>query len=250
MSEWKMTNSNIKIGSDGQITLLSAEIAQNQIREGDPQVKLSYLLQDISQSHHFKVNLDKIKVEYYAKAFGYFLPVKNISYNEITFENMSIPTGIFGNFPLMHKRHVGTINLTIYDKDSDNIEQQIRQWEAECFPKGKYVNYISEIAGELKYSSYTVTGKLNQSIILHVIPTGSVTINRSYEENNAKLLQLSLAVVGFVGDMNAGLGASNLYNESLRSSSYYPEGSPISTSSSTPEIVVPNMIFPPNNGST
>lgn len=254
MADWKLTNDNLKVGSDGQIYQLNASVAYNRAADQDPYVALTYALQDISQSHHFKINLSKIKVEYYAKAFGYFLPVKNISYNEITFENMSIPVGIFGNFPLMHKRHVGTINLTLYDRDTDNIEQQIRNWEAECFPRGKYVNYISEIVGELKYASYTVTGKLNQSLTLYVIPTGSVTINRSYEENNAKLLQLSLAIVGFQGDMNMGLGVVGQYDESLRSPSYYPEGFPSSNSSSntssastmtkTPEIIVPDMVFP------
>ena len=229
MAEWKLNGQpDLRINSDGYFVEGEESVEDLRWMGTDNQLRLSYMLQDISQSHHFKVNLSKIKTEYESAAFGSFLPVKNISYNEITFDNLSIPTGIFGNFPLMHRRQVGTITLTVYDKDTDNIEQQYRQWEAECFPKGKYVNFISNVAAEFKYSSYTVTGKLNKTIVLYVIPTGNFTINRSYEENNAKLLQFSLTVVGFKGNMAQGLQSSGggMYDESLRSSSYYPEGFP------------------------
>lgn len=219
MAEWKLNGQpDLRINSDGYFVGSNEPVEDLRWMGTDNQLRLTYMLQDISQSHHFKVNLSKIKTEYYTKAFGSFLPVKNISYNEITFDNLTIPTGIFGNFPLMHRRQVGNITLTLYDKDTDNIEQQYRQWEAECFPKGKYVNFISNVAAEFKYSSYTVTGKLNKTIVLYVIPTGSYAINRSYEENNAKLLQFSLTVVGFKGS------SDGAYDESLRSSSYYPEG--------------------------
>lgn len=222
MAEWTFEDTTYSVDENG-ILRVHGSVEKRQEYQ-DPYVRLAQDLQDISQSHHFKINLNKIRVEHSSQAFGNFLPVKNISYNEITFDNLNIPVGIFGNFPLMHKRQVGTINLTLYDRDTDNIEQQIRQWEAECFPKGKYVNYLSEIVGELKYSSYTVTGKLNKTLTLQVVPTGSVTISRSYEENNAKLLNLSLAIVGFIGKVDGGLPSSGEWDESLRDSSYYPEG--------------------------
>lgn len=221
MADWSLTGNDVFFDEAGQ-PVLKGNVSQTEYK--DPYVSLAHDLQDISQSHHFKVTLSKLKIALPSNAFGNFLPVKNISYNEITWENLTIPVGIFGNFPLMHRRHVGTINLTLYDKDNDHIEKQVRIWEAECFPKGKYVNYLSQIWSEFTYSSYTVTGKLNKTITLYVIPTGSYTISRSYEENNAKLLQLSLTVVGFRGNVAEGLPSSGEYDESLRSSSYYPEG--------------------------
>lgn len=169
----------------------------------DPSVEFAYQLQDISQSHHFTVKISKIKVEFPTAEFGNFLPVKGISYNQVSYDNMSIPVGIFGNFPVMHKKQVGSINLTLYDTSTDSIEAQIRQWESECFPKGKYVNFLSNIAAEFKYNSYTTTGKLNKSLIAYVIPAGSYSVSRSYEENNAKLINISLAVVGFKGNIEA-----------------------------------------------
>lgn len=174
----------------------------------DNQVKLAYMLQDISQSHHFTVTISKIKVNFPTQEFGDFLPVKNISYAETTYENMSIPVGIFGNFPILHRKQVGSINLALYDTGTDDIQAQIRQWESECFPKGKYVNYLSKIAAELKYNSYTPTGKLNKSLVLYVIPSNSITTSRSYEENGAKLINLSLTVVGYRGNIQAGIQSS------------------------------------------
>lgn len=174
----------------------------------DPYVNIAYQLQDISQSHHFTVTISKIKVEFTTRAFGNFLPVKAISYSEIGYNHMSIPVGIFGNFPIMHKRNVGTINLTLYDTGKDDIEAQIRQWESECFPRGKYVNFLSNIAAEMKYSSFTPTGVLNKTLVLYVIPANSYIVTRNYEENNAKLITISLAVVGFKGDVNVGLQSS------------------------------------------
>ena len=221
MAEWSLTGNDVFFDETGKLVKKSVVEKKNY---QDPYVLLARDLQDISQSHHFKVTLSKLKLELPSAAFGNFLPVKNISYNEITWDNLSLPVGIFGNFPLMHRRQVGTINLTMYDKDNDHIEKQIRAWEAECFPKGKYVSYLSEICSEFTYSSYTVTGKLNKTITLYVVPTGSYTISRSYEENNAKLLQLSLTVVGFRGNVTEGLVSSGEFDESLRSPSYYPEG--------------------------
>lgn len=208
MSEWYFPNEQIKVKSDGTLVLGTGLGMSKEADYSDPQVELTYLLQDISQSHHFTVTISKIPVEFPTRKFGNFLPVKNISYSEITYENMSIPAGIFGNFPILHKKQVGNINLVLYDLANDSLEAKIRQWEAECFPKGRYVNFLSNIAAEFVYKSFTTTGKLNKAICLYVIPASSYTVSRSYEENNAKLINLSFAVVGFKGNIEEGIASS------------------------------------------
>lgn len=206
--EWKINGQpDLRVNSDGAF-VEAPEYEDLSWMGVDNQVKLAYMLQDISQSHHFTVTLSKIRVEFPTQAFGNFLPVKNISYAEISYDNLSIPVGIFANMPLLHRRQVGTINLVLYDTATDDIQEQIRNWEAECFPKGKYVNFLSNIAAELKYNSYSVTGKLNKSLSLYVVPTGSTTTSRSYEENGAKLINLSLTVVGFKGNITQGEASS------------------------------------------
>ena len=227
MSEWQLNNqSDVKVDSSGYFVRTGEMGAGTAPWLGDTQLRLSYMLQDISQSHHFTVEMSKIKVVFPTAEFGNFLPVKNISYSEITFENMSIPIGIFGTFPITHKKQVGSITLTLYDTAGDNVQAQIRKWEEECFPKGKYVNFLSNIVSEFKYNSYTTTGKLNKSLVLYVIPANSVTTSRSYEENAAKLVNLSLTVVGFRGNIQEGMASSGggIDMSRVGSPDYYPEG--------------------------
>ena len=225
MAEWKLDGQpDLKINSDGYFVRTDESTEDLSWMGVDNQLKLSYMIQDISQSHHFTVKMSKIKVEFPTATLGNFLPVKNISYSEITFDNLSIPTGIFGTFPITHKKHVGSINLVLYDTADDKIQAQIRKWEEECFPKGKYVNFLSNIVSEFTYNSYDTTGKLNKSLVLYVIPANSVTTSRSYEENNAKLINLSLTVVGFKGNIEGGMTTSGGGDMQKRSPSYYPEG--------------------------
>lgn len=169
-----------------------------------PVISGSYITHDISQSHHFRINIDKIPVEFNSKVFGNFLPVKSISFDEITFENLTIPVGIFGDFPIMQKRRLGRFSLSLYDPAGDEIEKSLQIWENLCFPQGKYVNYLSEIVGKMKYASYSVDGTLNSELSFYVLPTDSHRISRGYEENALKLIQFSLVVVGVVGAKTGG----------------------------------------------
>ena len=114
-------------------------------------------------------------------------------------DHISIPVHVFGDFPIINKRRVGTINLTCYDEDNDDLERTLRTWmEEECF-SGTRVRYLSQMYKQFIYKSYNVKGELKLTRTYLVIPTGGITINRSYEDNNAKLVEFSLAVVGANG---------------------------------------------------
>ena len=128
----------------------------------------------------------------------YFLPVKSIDISLSRVDNMSVPVFFFGDFPIINKKRVGVIRLTCFDLDNDSIEREIRHWmEDECFI-GTRVRYLSQMAKELTYKSYDVTGKLNYEKTVLTIPTSDVNISRNYEDG-AKLVSFSLAVVGEEG---------------------------------------------------
>ena len=128
----------------------------------------------------------------------YFLPVKSIEISLSRVDNMSVPVFFFGDFPIINKKRVGVIRLTCFDLDNDSIEREIRHWmEDECFV-GTRVRYLSQMAKELTYKSYDVTGKLNYEKTVLTIPTSDVSISRNYEDG-AKLVSFSLAVVGEEG---------------------------------------------------
>lgn len=128
----------------------------------------------------------------------YFLPVKSIDISLSRVDSMSVPVFFFGDFPIINKKRVGVIRLTCFDLDNDSIEREIRHWmEDECFI-GTRIRYLSQMAKELTYKSYDVTGKLNFEKTVLTIPTSDVTISRNYEDG-AKLVSFSLAVVGEEG---------------------------------------------------
>ena len=203
MSDWVYKGDYSYKGDivEGALTLSTG------ISESDPYVQHTYELQDIAQSHHFTITLDKINIEFPTEKFGYFLPVHSISYTQSVYDNMNIPVGIFGDINILRRKQVSKLNLTLYDLGTDPIEAKIKAWENECYPKGKYVNYLSEIVGELVYTSFSPDGKRNKSITMYVIPAGDFSVRRSYEENAPKFINFGVVVIGFKGSMT-GSGTS------------------------------------------
>ena len=174
---------------------VSGEPFQQQVSEG-------IWLMDIAQSHHYTVwlegmNMSNLKVPNspLTKDRG-FLPVKTMNLKYTSYENMSIPVAIFGDFPLLNKKRVSTIDLSCYDYDSHELEYELRQWEASCFPQGRYVAYMDEIARRFVYNGYSVEGRNTLTYEVYVIPAGNVTVSRDYSANEAKMVNFSLVVVG------------------------------------------------------
>ena len=176
----------------------SVEVTEQPFQE---QVSEGLWLMDIAQSHHYTVwlegmNMSNLKVPSSPLTTGGFLPVKNMNLKYTSYENMSIPVAIFGDFPLLNKKRVSTIDLSCYDLDSNKLEYELRQWEAQCFPKGRYVAYMDEIAKRFVYKGYSVEGVNTLTYEVYVIPAGNVTVSRDYTANEAKMVNFSLVVVG------------------------------------------------------
>lgn len=194
--------------------------ASGQSQNNDP-----ILWWDIAQSHFFTVQIYRNeggKVsgihDIYGNPISFasgegvyedYIPVKSMNFNYTSYENMNIPLGIFGDFPLLHRKKVTSISFTCYDTDQDIMEKALHYWEQQCFPGDNYVAYLDDIAATLTYTSYDVMGHKNFQRLLTVIPASSVSVSRSYEENAAKILNFSVAVVG----APASGGASGYHNK-------------------------------------
>lgn len=171
--------------------------------ESTPQVSEGIWLMDIAQSHHYTVWLAgmggmsglQVPKSPLTRDLG-FLPVKSMNLKYTSYENMSIPVAIFGDFPLLNKKRVSTIDLSCYDYDNNKLEYELRKWEAQCFPKGRFVAYMSDIAREFRYRGYSVEGRMTLEYRVFVIPAGNVTVSRDYSANEAKMVNFSLVVVG------------------------------------------------------
>ena len=195
--------------SSGMLFALGADenLLKGGIEDGD------VFLMDIAQAHHFSVVIEGFPT-YTAPegtmtgSDGQFLPAKSINFNYTSYENMSIPLAIFGDFPLLNKKRVSTISLSCYDSDSNTLEYALKKWEHLCFPKGRYVAYMDEIARKFDYRGYGVDGRETFRCSFYVIPTGNVSVSRDYSANDAKLVNFSVVCVGDGSTCATGPGRS------------------------------------------
>lgn len=156
-------------------------------------------LTDIAQAHYFTVSIEGFNMSNFTVPSGVytnFLPVKNINLSYVSYESMSIPVSIFGDFPLLSKKRVSTISLVCYDTDDNKLEHELLKWENECFPKGRFVAYMEDIVRKFTYKGFDVKGKETFTISFYVIPSGSVSVSRDYSNNDAKLINFSVICVG------------------------------------------------------
>lgn len=194
-----------------QKTLTENNSKKSNIASSSP-TSYSIFATDIAQSHHFTVHIDGIymsRTKSPNENFGEFLPVKNIDLSYTSYENMSIPVAIFGDFPLLNKKRVSTINLTCYDNDNNDLENELRTWESTCFPLGRYVAYITDVAKKFTYKGYNVKGKETLEASFYVIPSGRVSVSRDYSANDAKMVSFGLVCVGDGSTCATGESSSN-----------------------------------------
>lgn len=172
---------------------------ENEEKPASKPVNYGLWLQDIAQSHHFTVQISGFKSSGYKvpnAPYSQFLPVKTMQLNYTSYENMTIPLQIFGDFPILNRKRVSTISLTCYDNDDNQLEHELRMWEAQCFPKNQFVAFMSDIARKLEYRGYNVKGVETFKASMWVIPSNVVSISRDYSANDAKLLNFTLVAVG------------------------------------------------------
>ncbi len=168
-------------------------------KESPTPTKQSIYLQDIAQSHHFTVQIEGFsssKFKTLEGTFSPFLPVKSMNFNYLSYENMSIPVAIFGDFPLLNKKRVTTVALTCFDLDNNLLERELRLGEDQFFPKGRFGADMEYISRKLVYKVYDVKGRETLKCAFYVIPSGNVGVSRDYSANDAKLVTFNLICVG------------------------------------------------------
>ena len=193
-------------GLDASTFGLSASLGSNNTNSDLDGNSLGSFQQDIAQNRYFTVTVSEIKDKngkpitfHTGGAFHDFLPVKSMALSYTSYENLSVPLASLAGVPLLSKKRLSIIKLACYDTDDDIIEKAVQRWEQRCFPYGKYVAYMDEVAAEFQYKSYDVKGKLVFVKTLYVIPSDDVSVNRDYDSNAEKLVTFGLAAVGEPG---------------------------------------------------
>lgn len=132
-----------------------------------------------------------------SSGYGRFLPIKSVSVTESGISTLTLPLGIFADFPIAHRKKISRINITIVDTDDDWYEQQLRKWYQQTIPdEGGYVGYMSDIIRGLTFTSYNTKGNKNFDRKLWVMLVDDMQYNRDYETNGFKEISFSVAVVG------------------------------------------------------
>lgn len=193
------SNPQVNYTNQDEYFRLRGEASKTEEASTPTPIKHGLFLQDIAQSHHFTVHLDGFSSSKFKTpegTFSQFLPVKSMNFNYVSYENMSIPVAIFGDFPLLNKKRVTTVGLTCFDLDNNLLERELKTWESRCFPKGRFAAYMDDIARKLTYRGYDVKGRETLNFYFYVIPSGNVSVSRDYSANDAKLVTFNLVCVG------------------------------------------------------
>lgn len=141
--------------------------------------------------------LENLKTYKVHKGYNEFLPVKSVNLTESGISTLTLPLGIFSDFPIAHRKKITRLNITIVDTDDDWYEQQLRTWYYQTVPSDLgYVGYMSDIIRELTFTSYNTKGDRNYVRRLFVMLVDDMQINRDYESNSFKEIAFSVAVVG------------------------------------------------------
>lgn len=243
----------LNANADGGLFNLGISYNNNADLDGNG---LGSFQQDIAQNRYFTVTVSEIKDKngkpitfHTGGAFHDFLPVKSMSLSYTSYENLSVPLASLAGVPILSKKRLSIIKISCYDTDDDIIEKAVQRWEQRCFPYGKYVAYMDEVAAEFQYKSYDVKGNLVFVKTLYVIPSDDVNVNRDYDSNAEKLVHFSLAAVGEPG-VSANLNAYKGFNDTFEKAPE-PAGSETSSKSTYDQgIPLPPLNYPPVENTT
>lgn len=176
----------------------------------------------MSQNHHFKLEIDQIMVNnsfnhiingytykngkkvQETRGYKKFLPIKSMDYKPVSVESTRLQFGIFSDFPIIHRRKVGSINITLLDDVNCNYEKAVYNWFGKCVPTSTgFVAPMLEIISKAKYIEYNNQGKVCKQYIFEVIPEGDVSVSRNYENNSLKEVSFSVLIISDIeGEVN------------------------------------------------
>ena len=161
---------------------------------------------DRAHSRFFTINIDKLNgSNILTKGNISTLPVKNISYAVTGVDNMTLNIGVFKDVPIPTGKKLPKITMSFTDDAYDKIESGIRSWYDLIIPSRSGVaRYLNEMVGSLSYKSYLYNGKVNFTYTAAVILADDLIINRSYENNSLKEIEISLIVLSdsILADVN------------------------------------------------
>lgn len=149
----------------------------------------------MGQNHHFTLTVDCLMIDNAMRNnnYGKFLPIKSITYKPVSIESTKLNFGIFADFPLVHKRKMGSIQVTLLDTVDNDYEHAVFDWFNYCHYDG-YVSPMNAIIQNAHYKEYDNQGRVCKHYYFEVVPDGDVSLNRNYENASLKEINFSMLI--------------------------------------------------------
>ena len=129
----------------------------------------------------------------------YWMPLKSLSYSKGSIETMNLAVGAFADIRLPFRKNSPTFTVEMFDHRSDFFEMKLREWHDMSVLSNGYVPVLESIAKKVQIRSWATNGECNSLTECMCILADDITVNRSYDGNDLKLIQFKLVVVGWGG---------------------------------------------------
>ena len=160
---------------------------------------------DMGKDAYFTVNIEGVgKPNIKHNKWGEFLPIKSMSYTPVSTDHLNFQVGIFSGLSIPMHRKMGKIDLEIQDTEDHYFENKFYEWYASTVPDDLgYVGYFGDFVKKLTYKEFNNKGQAIKTYYMEVMIDGDFKINRSYSNNDIKMFNVSLVIVGLITSTNA-----------------------------------------------
>lgn len=127
----------------------------------------------------------------------FWIPLKSLQYSQGSIENMSVTVGTFADLQLPFRKHCPSLTVEMYDHRSDFFEMKLKEWHAQTVVPTGFVPVLESIVKKVTLRGYATNGEQNYNQECQCILADDISVNRSYESNDLKVVSFKLIIVGY-----------------------------------------------------
>lgn len=129
----------------------------------------------------------------------YWMPLKSLTYTQGAIENTTFGVGAFADLQLPFRKHSPTLQVELCDARSDFFEMKLREWHNMSVITDGFVPVLESISKKVQIRSWATNGECNSLTECQCILADDISVTRSYEANDLKIISFKLVVVGWGG---------------------------------------------------
>lgn len=129
----------------------------------------------------------------------YWMPLKSLTYTQGAIENTTFGVGAFADLQLPFRKHSPTLQVELCDARNDFFEMKLREWHNMSVITDGFVPVLESICKKVQIRSWATNGECNSLTECQCILADDISVTRSYEANDLKVISFKLVVVGWGG---------------------------------------------------